>query len=142
MPLSLYHPEVAIRNLAFIEDRKTIRLLLKGTREEQEAHIRAYWKERDPTPATEVNELMAEYYRRVDLAASRFRTGKYPVPDGLETDQARVYIVHGEPDDVERTFPDGGGVEEVWAYADGRRFHFWAPTSLDALELQEDAAHH
>lgn len=138
MPYSLYSPEVAIRNLAFIEERKTVRAMLRGSGEEREARIRAYWAERDPTPGTAFNELMAEYYRRIDHAAFAFKTGRYPIPDGLETDRARIYILHGPPDSIDRSVPPSGGVREVWQYAGGPRFTFWAAGSLDALELQED----
>lgn len=136
MPLSLFSAEAAIRNLSFIEERKTIREMLRGSREERERRIRQYWQERDPTPETAYNELMAEYYRRVDDAAVAFKTGRYPFPDGLETDQARIYIRHGPADHVERTFPPSGGVQEIWRYAGGQRFVFWAGSSLDPLELQ------
>lgn len=140
MPVSLYSPEAAIRNLSFIADKKTVRGMLRGSRAEQEAAVRAFWAERDPTPGTAFNELMAEYYRRVDDAANAFKTGRYPFPDGLETDRARIYIVHGPADRVERTFPPSGGVEEVWHYAGGERYVFWAPTSLDPLELRADGS--
>ncbi len=135
MPLSLHHPNVAIRTLEFVESRETIRAMRRGGREAQEAQFRAYWDARDPTPGTVFNELMAEYYRRVDEAATTFQTGRGG-PDGLETDRAKVYIVYGKADAVERRFPPGGGVEEVWRYADGRRFVFWAATSLDPFQLR------
>jgi len=136
MPLALYHPEVAIRTLRFIEGRETVKALRRGSQEEQEQRIRTYWQDRDPTPGTVFNELMAEYYRRVDHAASAFRTAQAPVPDGLTTDAARVYVAYGPPDRVERSYPGRGGVEAVWHYEDGRRFVFWAPTSLDPMQLQ------
>lgn len=136
MPLSLYHPEVAIRTLRFIEDAPLVKQMRKGSREEQEARIRAYWAARDPTPETPFNELMAEYYRRVDHAAEAFRTGQSPAPDGLRTDRAAIYILYGPPDTVERAFPDSGGVRETWTYAEGRQFVFQAATSLDVFRLQ------
>ncbi|MGI9176178.1 MAG: GWxTD domain-containing protein [Rhodothermales bacterium] len=139
-PVSLYSPVVAIRNLEFIESRDAVGAMLKGSREEREARLNAYWAERDPTPGTVFNELMAEYYRRVDYAADAFRTGLVPAPDGLQTDQARVYIVHGPPESVERRFPSPGGVEETWTYADGRQFVFRAATSFDAFELERRGA--
>ena len=134
-PVSLYSPVVAIRNLQFVESRAAIGAMLKGSREAQQARLEAYWKERDPTPGTVFNELMAEYYRRVDHAADAFRTGLIPAPDGLRTDQARIYIIHGPPENVERRFPPPGGVEETWTYTDGRQFVFRAATSFDAFEL-------
>ena len=134
-PVSLYSPAVAIRNLQFIEARAVVREMLKGGRSAQQAKLDAYWEARDPTPETRANELMAEYYRRVDHAADAFRTGTVPAPDGLATDRARVYVVHGPPRTVRRTFPSPGGVEETWTYADGRQFVFRAATSFDAFEL-------
>ena len=137
MPLSLFNVETAIRNLTFIQDRERIRAMLRGSREDRREAFESFWAERDPTPATPENELMEEYYRRIDYAAIEFRTGKRPGPDGLGTDQARIYIVHGPPIVVDRSFPDSGGVRETWDYADGRRFVFWAATSLDPLALTE-----
>ena len=139
-PVSLYSPVVAIRNLQFIEGRAAVGAMLKGSREQQQARLEAYWNERDPTPGTVFNELMAEYYRRVDYAADAFRTDLVPAPDGLQTDQARIYIVHGRPESVERRFPPPGGVEETWTYADGRQFVFRAATSFDAFELERRGA--
>lgn len=137
MPLSLYDVEVAIRNLSFIEDRDLIREMLGGSREDRIAAFRSYWSERDPTPGTVENELMQEYYERIDYAASEFRTGRTPLPDGLRTDAARVYIIHGPPTDVSSTFPSSGGVQQIWSYSDGRRFTFWAASSLEPLVLEE-----
>lgn len=135
MPLSLYDPDVAIRNLVFLVGRTAMKAMRKGSKQEKEARIRAFWAERDPTPETSFNELMAEYYRRVDAAAVRFRTGTFPAPDGLTTDQARIFIVHGPPDSVERMLPHQGGVEEHWAYISGQQFVFWAASSLEPFQL-------
>ena len=137
MPLSLYDVDVAIRNLEFIEDRSTIREMLGGGRDAQVEAFRTYWKKRDPSPGTVRNELMEEYYRRVDEAAEKFRTGQHPVPDGLRTDPARIYIVNGEPERITNTLPSSGGIEQTWLYADGRTFVFWAGSSLAPLELIE-----
>lgn len=137
MPLSLYDVEVAIRNLEFIENRSTIREMLSGGRDARVEAFRTYWKKRDPNPETVRNELMEEYYRRVDDAAEKFRTGQHPVPDGLRTDPARIYIVNGEPERITNTLPSSGGIEQTWLYADGRTFVFWAGSSLAPLELIE-----
>ncbi len=137
MPISLYDLVVAIKNLRFIEDRKLVQEMLKGSREQREAHFQDYWKRRDPTPETMFNELMDEYYRRVDYAATTFRTGKVAAPDGLRTDQARIFIVNGPPSAVERSFPESGGVEERWNYPKGRFYVFRAASSLDPFALTE-----
>ena len=138
MPLSLYSATVAIRNLRFILDSRQIRSMLRGSRAAREQNLRSFWKTRDLSPDTEYNELMAEYYRRIDYAAYAFRTVKNPFPDGLDTDRALVYIKHGPADKIERSFPPTGGVEEVWHYAEGRQFFFWSPSSIETLELKRD----
>ncbi len=136
MPLSLRDLDLAIENLRFLVDRKTLKAFKKGSREKKEARFRAFWKERDPTPNTPFNELMAEYYRRIDYAAWAFRTGNAPVPNGLETDRARVYIRFGAPASIKRTLKEkGSGVREVWHYPDGRVFVFEASSSLDPFIL-------
>jgi hypothetical protein len=58
-----------------------------------------------------------------------------PGPDGLHTDQARIFIRNGPADASERIVLSSGGVQETWTYADGRRFVFWAASSLDPFEL-------
>ena len=138
MPISLYDVEVAIRNLEFIDTRERVRSMLKGSRRERIEQLRAYWKQRDPTPGTLANELMEEYYRRVDQAALEYRTGGAPYPDGLRTDAARIYIVNGPPEEVTHSFPSSGGVEQVWRYGDGRTFVFRSNSSLEPLVLVED----
>ena len=140
MPLSLYDVEVAIRNLSFIEGRDRIRSMLRGSRQDQIAAFRSYWNQRDPSPGTVVNELMQEYYERIDYAASEFRTGRTPLPDGLRTDAARIYVIHGPPDEISSSFPSSGGVQQVWTYPDGRRFVFWAASSLEPLVLEETSS--
>ncbi len=136
MSLSLRDIDLAIENLRFLVDKKTLKALKKGSREEKEARLRAFWKQRDPTPDTPFNELMAEYYRRIDYAAWTFRTGNAPVPNGLDTDRARIYIRYGAPASMERTLKEkGSGVREIWRYPDGRTFIFEASTSLDPFVL-------
>jgi GWxTD domain-containing protein len=138
MPLSLYDVDVAIRNLQYIEERDVLREMRRGTQAARIERFRAYWEARDPSPETPFNELMAEYYRRIDIAADRFRTGTVPYPDGLRTDAANVYILHGPPADIDSSLPSDGGVIQVWTYPNGRQFVFWAASSLDALELREE----
>ena len=136
LPIALHDAETAIRLLSWIETPERIRAMLDGSREERERVLTEYWADRDPTPGSAYNELMAEYYRRIDHAALAFRTGGGTLPNGLQTDQARIYIVHGPPARVERAFPPAGGVEETWTYDDGRRFVFWALSSLEPLALK------
>ena len=60
MPVSLYNLDVAIDMLRFIVSDRELRNLKSGSRSERERKFREFWAERDPTPDTEFNELMAE----------------------------------------------------------------------------------
>ena len=58
----------------------------------------AFWDGRDPTPGTSVNEAKDEFYRRVNIANQNF-THMYR--QGWKTDRGRIYIIYGEPDQVD-----------------------------------------
>lgn len=135
MPVSLLDIDVAIKNLRFIVDKKVVDDLKSGSREDKINKFKAFWSKRDPTPGTAYNELMVEYYRRVDYAAQEFRTGPGLVPNGLDTDRARIYILHGPPEEISRTFPESGGVLETWVYSDGKKFTFESTSSIDPFHI-------
>ena len=105
MPVSLYNLDVAIGQLSYIVDEERLRSINSGSRAERERKFREFWEQRDPTPETEFNELMTEYYRRIDYAFSNFSSIQTP---GYETDQGRAYILFGPPDNIERRFPTDG----------------------------------
>lgn len=135
MPISLYDLDLAIEHLSYITEEETIDYIEEGDREER---FREFWRKRDPTPETPFNELMAEYYERVDYAADEFRTGRSPVPDGLRSARARVYIVNGPPESKDRSVPSRGTVRETWTYEDGRTFVFEASSGFDTFRLVDE----
>ena len=78
----------------------------------------AFWKTLDPTPHTEKNEAMEEYYRRIDYANENFKAYR----EGWMTDKGRVYIIFGPPINVDRTnnsFADNRTFER-WTYSGNR----------------------
>jgi GWxTD domain-containing protein len=89
-------------------------LVLKTDRE-RALFIEAFWKHRDPTQATPENESKEEHYRRINYANRFFGRGT-PKP-GWRTDRGRIYIILGEPNDIQRfegttmTYPS-----VVWFY--------------------------
>jgi len=89
-------------------------LKLKTDRE-RDLFIEAFWKHRDPTQATPENEFKNEHYRRVNYANQFFGRGTPKL--GWRTDRGRIYIILGEPNDIQRfegkimTYPS-----EVWFY--------------------------
>lgn len=60
-----------------------------------------FWAYRDPDPDTPENESQLEHYRRLKYAEDSFGQYRGFVP-GWKTDQGRVYILYGEPSDIER----------------------------------------
>ena len=70
------------------------------TDKEREIFIEAFWKQRDPTPGTPENEFKKEHYRRVSYA-NKFYGRDTPRP-GWKTDRGRIYIILGDPIDIDR----------------------------------------
>jgi GWxTD domain-containing protein len=70
------------------------------TDKEREIFIEAFWKERDPDPNTPENEFKIEHYRRINYVNQWFgREGPGP---GWRSAMGRIYIILGQPDQIER----------------------------------------
>jgi GWxTD domain-containing protein len=97
-----------------------------STLEEKEQFIEQFWYRRDPDLRTPANEFKEEHYRRIAYANERFQSGR----PGWMSDRGRIYIIHGEPAEIEahptggtyvRPNYEGGGTTstypfEVWRY--------------------------
>jgi GWxTD domain-containing protein len=77
-----------------------------STLEEKENFIEQFWARRDTDPRTSINEFKEEHYRRIAYANERFSSG---IP-GWKTDRGRVYIMYGQPAQIE-SHPSGGTYE-------------------------------
>lgn len=60
-----------------------------------------FWQARDTDPTTAVNEFQLEHYRRLKYVEEHFSRHAGIIP-GWKSDQGRVYILYGEPTDIER----------------------------------------
>jgi GWxTD domain-containing protein len=85
------------------------------TDRERDIFIEAFWKQRDPTPGTPRNEFREEHYRRLNYANQYF--GRGTGKPGWKTDQGRVYIILGPPNNIE-VYENIMGVypAQVWFY--------------------------
>ncbi len=111
----------AIAQLAYIAKGKELDAMRSGaTQSEKLARFRAFWKKRDPTPGTERNERMEEYYYRIANANQQYGA----LAAGWSTDRGHVMVLFGEPDRVDR-HQQNYDVKpyEVWYY-DGIRRQF------------------
>jgi GWxTD domain-containing protein len=67
------------------------------TDDERQQFITQFWLRRDPTPATEENEMKEEHYRRIAFANDHFAES---IP-GWKTDRGAIYIKYGPPDAID-----------------------------------------
>ncbi len=116
VPVFITNIDQAIDQLRYIANKKDIEKIRKAPKGQKGKYFQEFWKHMDPTPGTPVNELMEEYYRRVEVANrefSRFRAG-------WKTDMGMIYIIFGAPDDVERQpyniFSNPYSARQVYAY--------------------------
>lgn len=113
MPSMIQDLDEAIEQLRYIAKGSDIKKMKKADEKERLRLFREFWAERDPTPGTEVNELMQEYYRRVEFANVKFST----YIEGWRTDRGMVYILLGPPNDIERhPFEVDSRPYEIWSY--------------------------
>jgi GWxTD domain-containing protein len=130
IPVSLTDINDAIDKLRYIASKKELKRLKKAKDDDKQQEFIKFWKVHDPTPGTHENELMEEYYRRIQFANENFSGFK----DGWETDMGMVYVKLGPPDVVERNpfnqdfaYVPGRTVKslEVWVYYEyNRQFIF------------------
>jgi GWxTD domain-containing protein len=132
IPFALYDITLAIRLMEYILPAEALSEMQSGSAEEQRRKFLDYWKKRDPTPETEYNELMAEYFRRVDYAFFNFYT---PREFGWRTDRGKTYILYGEPSSITREFPVNRPTQEIWTYNEiKKRFIFADRTNTGNYE--------
>lgn len=87
------------------------------TDRERDLFIEAFWKQRDPTPGTPANEFKTEHYRR--LAHADRILGRDSTRPGHRTDRGRMYVILGEPNDVQQYVGKSSTYDaEVWFYQD------------------------
>ncbi|GAB4371504.1 MAG: hypothetical protein Kow0042_14270 [Calditrichia bacterium] len=58
-----------------------------------------FWKKRDDSPRTPLNEFKQNYLQRVQYANQNFGTMR---KQGWETDRGRILLTYGAPDEIER----------------------------------------
>ncbi len=123
MPFSLRDLDMAVEMLALIAPADTVDRIASGSRDAVRKKLYAFWKRRDPDPATPYNPALAVFYHRVDIAYFRFHT--LTNQNGAKTDRGRIFILKGEPDDIRRNLLPDEPPEEVWEYRDlGKRYIF------------------
>jgi GWxTD domain-containing protein len=84
--------------------------------EAKRKYLFEFWKARDLTPDTPLNEYKKEYFERVKKADKQYTNIQRK---GWKTDRGRVLLLYGEPSEIER-FPNQVDTKpyEIWHYND------------------------
>ncbi len=137
MPVTLSDLDIATEPIQFITTKDDYSELRRGGRETRIKKFEEFWKKKDTTPATAYNEVMHEFYRRVDFAFTAFRTLREM--NGAITDRGKIYILYGKPTSTERTLSPGGSPKEIWKYSSlNKTFTFEDPSKQGNYKLTEN----
>jgi GWxTD domain-containing protein len=73
-----------------------------------------FWKDKDDDVSTPTNEFYKNYFNRVNLSNQRYSSLSRV---GWKSDRGRVFIIHGEPSEIER-YPNQVDTKpyEIWHY--------------------------
>ncbi len=114
LPASITDLDLAVEQMRYIARDNELQEIREAANDVQKRErFVAFWKKRDPDPQTERNELMEEYYWRVEYANRSYSH----YMDGWRTDRGMVYIRFGAPDNVERhPFETSTRPYEIWRY--------------------------
>jgi GWxTD domain-containing protein len=124
----------AISQLQYIAKRRELRRIKEADNHaERLQRFQEFWDRRDPTPGTQRNERMEEYYYRVAFANEEYGS----LTDGWRTDRGQVLVLFGEPDFVERhPYNFNAKPYQVWYYYRiGKQFIFVDENGVGTYEL-------
>lgn len=133
-PVSITNLDNAIDQMIHISG-KSVRDNLLDTEnpEERLQKFKDFWKAQDPDPSTIGNEVLNEYYRRIEYSNKHFKH----YYEGWKTDMGTIYTVLGPPNNVERhPFEYDSKPYEIWYYYSiNQRFVFIDETGFGDYRL-------
>ncbi|MCD6233564.1 MAG: GWxTD domain-containing protein [Candidatus Marinimicrobia bacterium] len=140
MSTLIHDLDLAIRQMRYLRMTNFIQAdeyqkMLNATGGEQKELFLNFWKRNDPSPNTRNNELMNEYFHRIELSNQQFSG----FLDGWESDRGMIYTIFGEPDDVEQhTFDLSTKPYIIWYYHNlNRQFVFMDYTGFGDYQLTD-----
>lgn len=135
LPPTITDLNKAIDQLRYVAKGSEMDYIKAGsTAEEKKNRFMEFWQKRDPDPKTPENELMEEYYERVEYANRNFSG----LTEGWRTDMGMVLIRFGTPEYVERhPFNAENKPYEIWYYYTlNRQFIFVDETGFGEYKLR------
>jgi GWxTD domain-containing protein len=136
-PQSPQDLDKALEQMRYLLEADSIGWALKQPYEIKKAYFDRFWNRMDPNQETQKNELMDEYFLRVNFANQNYSTLSI---DGWLTDRGRIFIKFGQPDDIERhPFEIDSVPYEIWRYYSVRKiFVFVDRTGFGDYYLHPD----
>jgi len=124
----------ALNQMRYVVTDDEYKRVKNAKRKEKEKLFYQFWKDRDPSPGTVVNELMDQYYYRVSYTNEHFAAVGSP---GWKSDMGMIYILFGPPDDTQRSFSRGSrDTYETWYYYSiNRNFSFYDDNGFGDYKL-------
>ncbi len=134
IPNTVIDLEKAIDQMIYIASTSAVDSIksINDYSERLERYVK-YWKRYDPTPGTDNNEVMNEYYARVDYSNNHFNS----YYEGWKSDMGWIFITLGPPDNVYRQpMAMNEKPYEIWTYYDiNRTFKFTDETGFGHYRL-------
>ncbi len=116
-PLYLYKRDLALRPLKLLLSEDEMENVSDMNDEELGKWFKLFWKSKDPTPDTDYNEIIDEFYKRVDEANAKY-SRKFK--EGWETDQGKILVLFGKPEKIiNRRYTVGKPPYIIWEYNNG-----------------------
>jgi GWxTD domain-containing protein len=89
-----------------------------------------FWRRRDPTPQTPINEAREQFYRAIQTANQRFGEEGRDIEQGWRTDRGRIFLKRGDPLETKRREAKGRQPALwMWSYAEHGRWYIFADNS-------------
>ncbi len=125
-PLSLAKQNTALLAMEYLMTKQEYSELKSADDEKFYEVLNQFWKKKDPTPETNYNEAMAEYFRRIEYAIVYYRDPQNS--NGSLTDRGKIYALFGAPDKIE-TKPESDKTIETWEYSKLKKIIVFEVTS-------------
>lgn len=133
-PRSLNNIDLAVKLLKQFHNDGNVSEIYEAPDEKRFKALLDYWKKYDQTPETGFNEVMNEFYSRVDFAAEEYQTADNT--PGYKTDRGEIYIKYGKPDTIKRTYSKKYNAVEIWKYDKlNKKFYFADRSGLGEYKL-------
>ena len=134
-PISALNINTAIERMKYILTEEEYEKISLMNQTEKKGFFIDFWKAFDIDTTMEKNEVMEEYFSRVNYADQNFSD---PNNDGWESDRGKIWILYGKPDKVikrHNLIPP----YETWEYYNiNKRYNFWDEFSIGIFKYKSE----